>query len=150
MGKSSSSSSGRVRGSPVGRLKSATLSITGQVGTPVFMAPEMFDERPTLLGHKLGYAIDVYSYGMLLWSLWAREQPYHRLLLSGEISNPYQIAMRVTQHHLRPTLRFRDHMGMHVPDMPHDIEVLAETCWDATPSKRPSFDQILKLLRSKR
>jgi len=147
---SSSSSSGRVRGSPVGRLKSATLSITGQVGTPVFMAPEMFDERPTLLGHKLGYAIDVYSYGMLLWSLWAREQPYHRLLLSGEISNPYQIAMRVTQHHLRPTLRFRDHMGMHVPDMPHDIEVLAETCWDATPSKRPSFDQILKLLRSKR
>ena len=135
-----------VRGSPVGRLKSAALSITGQVGTPVFMAPEMFSERPTLLGPSIGYAIDVYSFGMLTWAIWSREQPYHRLLLSGEISNPYQIALRVTQHQLRPTLRFRDHKSMHVPDMPHDIEVLIETCWNQVPSKRPSFLHILKIL----
>ncbi len=137
-----------IRRSPVHRLKTAALSITGQVGTPVFMAPEMFSERPTLLGPNVGYAIDVYSYGMLIWAIWSREQPYHRLLLSGEISNPYQIALRVTQHQLRPTLRFRDHINMMVPDMPHDIEVLTETCWNQTPSKRPSFEHILKILGS--
>jgi len=140
--------SGRVRGSPVGRLKSVALSITGQIGTPVFMAPEMFDERPTLRDTVAGCAIDVYSYGMLMWAVWSREQPYHRLLLSGEISNPYQIAMRVTQQGLRPTLRFRDHPGMHIPDMPHDIEVLVESCWDGDPTKRPTFDRVLKILGS--
>merc|ERR1712166_1096490 len=145
----SNSTNSRVRGSPVGRLKSVALSITGQIGTPVFMAPEMFDERPTLRDSDSGCAIDVYSYGMLMWAIWSREQPYHRLLLTGEISNPYQIAMRVTQQGLRPTLRFRDHPSMNIPDLPHDIEVLVESCWNADPSGRPTFERILKILGSK-
>jgi serine/threonine protein kinase len=50
-----------------------TLPPSMQVGTPAFMSPEMAE------GSGMSEAVDVYSFGVLLWTLWACQNPYHYL-----------------------------------------------------------------------
>lgn len=40
------------------------------VGTPCYMAPELLNEQ------SFNYKVDVYSYGLFLWELFAKEIPY--------------------------------------------------------------------------
>ena len=54
------------------------------LGTPEFMAPELYDEN-------YNEKIDIYAYGMLLLEIITRDVPYH------ECSNPAQIYKKVTR-----------------------------------------------------
>uniref|UniRef100_A0A0D9XNC6 non-specific serine/threonine protein kinase n=1 Tax=Leersia perrieri TaxID=77586 RepID=A0A0D9XNC6_9ORYZ len=53
------------------------------IGTPEFMAPEMYDEQ-------YGVGVDVYSFGMCMVEMLTNEYPY------GECDNPAQIYKKVT------------------------------------------------------
>ncbi|KAF0918628.1 hypothetical protein E2562_025206 [Oryza meyeriana var. granulata] len=53
------------------------------IGTPEFMAPEMYDEH-------YGVGVDVYSFGMCMLEMLTNEYPY------SECSNPAQIYKKVT------------------------------------------------------
>lgn len=64
------------------RVKSRT-SASSCIGTPEFMAPELYDEKYTEL-------VDVYSFGMCLLEMITREYPY------SECSNAAQIYRKVT------------------------------------------------------
>ena len=44
--------------------------MTGKIGTPAYMSPEM------MTGGQCDESLDVYSYGVLLWCLWTRVQPF--------------------------------------------------------------------------
>lgn len=64
------------------RVKSRT-SASSCIGTPEFMAPELYDEKYTEL-------VDIYSFGMCLLEMITREYPY------SECSNAAQIYRKVT------------------------------------------------------
>ena len=62
----------RAKLSDFGTSRSATqtMQMTESIGTPVFMAPEVFDGTP------YGKKSDVYSFGMTAWSIFAERIPY--------------------------------------------------------------------------
>ena len=52
------------------RSSSETMKMTSCIGTPSFMAPEVFD------GAIYGKKSDVYSYGMTIWSIFSEQIPF--------------------------------------------------------------------------
>ena len=53
-----------------GECRTTAKVMTPKVGTVAYMAPELFScEQYT-------YKVDVYSFGMLLWELISREEPF--------------------------------------------------------------------------
>jgi serine/threonine protein kinase len=59
-----------------------TTSMTAEVGTPSYMAPEM----ATMGGIQCSTKGDVYSFGILLYSTWSRSKPY-----GDQGMNPFQL-----------------------------------------------------------
>lgn len=72
---------------------------------------------------------DVYSYGIILWELCARETPY------SSMDDEYKIAEAVLLKDFRPTV------PLYVPP---DIAKLIRTCWDPKPQNRPTMAQIVQ------
>ena len=57
-------------------------SMTAEVGTPSYMAPEM----ATMGGIQCSTKVDVYSFSILLYSMWTRSKPY-----GDQGMNPFQL-----------------------------------------------------------
>ena len=106
-------------------LAVSAATMTHNVGTPLYMAPEMLSAR----GHYTRTA-DVYSYGILLAALWNEEQPY----AAHDYENAFQFISAVVNDGARPPLD---------ADCPADWRALAERCWATDPAARPTFAQIL-------
>lgn len=98
-------------------------NMTGNVGTAAWMAPELFNNLP------YSEKADVYSYGVCLYEMVVRQHPFSdvavfaipRLVLKGD----------------RPSIP---------KDTPKHWTRLIQSCWQDKPSKRPSFDKIVKQL----
>jgi len=102
--------------------------MTGLMGTYHWMAPEIFDNK--------NYTIkaDVFSFGVVLWEICARETPYQNL------KSPAAIMKYVTVEKGRPDLT-------KVPkNHPVQLIELMVSCWDHDPDKRPTFEEVLDFL----
>jgi len=100
--------------------------LTGGVGTPIYMAPEVLD------GQKYTTSADVYSFAMLLLELYSGVEPYN----TDKFSSPWQIAQFVTAG-----------SRLEIPkSFPQEITDLIVKCWDNDPSARPSFDYCVEVL----
>ena len=98
-----------------------------QGGTPIFMAPEITE------GTSYDYSVDVYAYGMLVYCTLTGLTPF-----SDCRGNPMHIALQVCSGKRPP-----------IPDyISESWRTLIEACWNHTPSKRPSFAQIVSELSS--
>jgi hypothetical protein len=104
-------------------------SMTANVGTAQWTAPEV------LTGGDYDTCADVYSFGILLWELYAQQVPYAALQLP-----PIQLGMQVAMKQLRPTLP--------VPNAPADMMDLAKQCWATEPATRPPMAQVVVRLRA--
>lgn len=94
-------------------------------GTPSYLAPELWRNEPYT------ESVDVYSFGVVLWELVARDAPYR------ELDNE-ELMVALRNHKLRPE----------VPKWtPEAYKLLMERCWSDLPSARPTFDQVVKLLK---
>jgi len=98
-----------------------------QVGTPMWMAPEI------IMGKKYTEKADVYAFGIILWEVLTRLEPY-------EDKEPMQIVVEVVNSNLRPTLPEEFRSNPLVP--------LMKDCWHPDPSLRPTFKVILERLES--
>jgi len=96
-----------------------------QVGTPMWMAPEI------IMGKKYTEKADVYAFGVILWEILTRLEPY-------EDKEPMQIVVEVVNEGLRPTLPPPFDSSPLVP--------LMKQCWDQDPEQRPSFEKVLERL----
>ncbi|KAE9418627.1 hypothetical protein Angca_008007 [Angiostrongylus cantonensis] len=77
-----------------------------------------------------GFYVDVYSYGVVLWELLTREQPYKNI-------NQMAIIYGVGSNNL----------SLPIPDStPDGLKMLMRQCWSTTPRNRPSFTQCLKYM----
>ncbi|KAL6639789.1 hypothetical protein ACP70R_022611 [Stipagrostis hirtigluma subsp. patula] len=86
-----------------------------------WMAPEVLNYQP------YDNKADVYSFAIVLWELMTSKIPYNAM-------SPCLTAVGVTQQGLRPEL----------PENTHPrLLNLMQRCWDAIPSNRPSFSDIV-------
>ncbi|KAL6077557.1 serine/threonine-protein kinase STY13 [Balamuthia mandrillaris] len=92
------------------------------VGTPLWMAPEI------LLGKPYDSSADVYSFGIVLWELLTREQPF------AGVTSIEALKKAVCDDSVRPTIP---------KSCPIALRDLIEACWRSEPGKRPTFQQML-------
>jgi hypothetical protein len=96
----------------------AMQQLTGNLGTPMWMAPELIEDR------GYGPPVDVYAFGIILWEMYTEKIPFDGL-------------DRLTV--------FRNVSQGSRPDLPEEtspLSVLIQQCWDQDPNKRPSFEEI--------
>ena len=92
-------------------------------GTPVYMAPELFQKR------QYDEKVDVFAFGALLWEIAMREVPYDGLEAAD-------IREKVEKGEM---LRMR-------PNMDQKLQKLINECRNVNKDQRPSFDQIVDAL----
>ncbi|KYQ89723.1 SH2 domain-containing protein [Tieghemostelium lacteum] len=97
-------------------------STSGQAGSPLYMAPEM------LLNQEYDEKADVFSFGILLWELLTKQEPYNKLYTS------YPALVEGVVHKKNRPI---------IPDFwPTRLKELLNRCWEHFPNKRPSFQNI--------
>ena len=108
-----------------GRIKT---SRTKAIGTPLWMAPE-------ILSGCSGYgaSADVYSYGIVMWEIASRQEPW--VELSGNFIMD-QLLVRLVRG-IRPNIG---------EDWQIEYVKLMKECWNTDPQARPSFMAIVQRL----
>ena len=100
-----------------------TTIMSKQVGTHRWMAPEILkDMKPTVTK-----ACDVFSYGMVLYEIFARKIPYDDLPSNASVG----IAVLMGK---RPPIP---------ATVPPFLQSVLETCWKEDPKQRPPFETIV-------
>ncbi|KAG2486406.1 hypothetical protein HYH03_014982 [Edaphochlamys debaryana] len=100
------------------------------VGTVTHMAPELF-----LRGSSLDSSIDCYAFGILMWEIYTGRAPYPQ----HADTDFAEVPARVTKEGLRP--RFP-------ADTPLHFKHLAQQCWAAGPSQRPTAAALVVRLQA--
>jgi serine/threonine protein kinase len=114
------------------RFTESRLKLTMAVGTPLFMAPELYSEVP---GVVYTNSVDVYSFGVLLYQLF-----------SPEIDMDDDIPMRSPQQLL---LRIAGGVRLkRVDGIPDPLWNLITDCWSSAPTKRPTFATIVERMKA--
>lgn len=104
-----------------------TNELTMGIGTASYLAPEAFN------GVGIGFKVDVYSFGMTMYSVLSGKIPY----ASMAMGNPW-VLMQMVAMGTRPELD---------PDVPVAYQSLIKDCWDEQPDSRPGFDEIIERLK---
>ncbi|XP_062591697.1 atrial natriuretic peptide receptor 2-like [Saccostrea cucullata] len=84
---------------------------------------------------RITHECDVYSFAIVLQEIYSQEEPYTEHL--GTTSNA-DIIHAIYSSNLRPKIQL---------DIPVAIRQIMEIAWTDNPVSRPSFDQILKLMK---
>jgi serine/threonine protein kinase len=100
--------------------------MTGQLGTPAYMAPEMMKSSKA----HYSYKVDIFAYGVMLWQMYTKKMPYMSM-------NPYQIISAVVHENVRPELD---------KSIPEELANLMERCWHVDPDQRPDFDEVTAII----
>jgi len=96
-------------------------TITSGIGTPQWMAPELLSEGFQNYNEK----VDVYSFGIILWELVAKEAPFKGL--------PSLQLAQMVKNGARPK----------IPDnSPQAFIQLMTQCWHQDPNRRPPFEDL--------
>ncbi len=105
---------------------SQSMTMTRNIGTPLYMAPEILSG----VGHYSQKA-DVYSYGILMVSLWNQKPPYYEM----NVKNPSELFRSIFEQGLRPRVE---------SECTQSYFNLLSACLAQDPHSRPSFDEISK------
>jgi len=94
-------------------------------GTPCWTAPEV------LKGERYSEKADIYSFGIIMWEVITRKQPFAGTNFIG-------ITLEVLEGHRPPLPK----------DCPEALAKLIKKCWHTKAEKRPSIDKIIASLGS--
>lgn len=114
-------------------------SNTLEIGTPAYMAPELFVE-PSLESEESGTSpgkqkvdsrkSDVYAFAIILWALFHRQHPYTNF-------NTFKIIFKVKMEGIRPKIDETAH---------ENVADLLKACWHDDQLNRPDFHKIFASL----
>jgi hypothetical protein len=121
-------------------MKESLQSVTRGVGSPVYMAPELFldDEELQRLGcdqRSNILALDTYALGILIWQLWHKQQPFSKKGVTK--------IMRMVAKELRPSPDPK--LQVHSVAAPRDLAKLWSALWLQDPAARPSVTEAQRL-----
>lgn len=120
-----------MHGAPNVSMSGSTAGVmTSETGTYRWMAPEVIRHEP------YSQKIDVYSYGVVIWELFACEIPFFGM-------TPIQAAFAVADKNLRPSAVSEYAKAMPVPV---GWMALITRCWHPSPHFRPRFKDIVEAL----
>lgn len=105
----------------------STQNGSGPVGTPSFIAPELYEGEYTK-------AADVYSFAMCVYEIISKVFPF-------ENQNLFKIQYDVVYNRKRPSFK---------KDIPRVYKTLIESCWNQDPGKRPTFESIVEHLKTEK
>jgi len=105
----------------------STSTVKSSVGTVAWMAPEL-----SFTDDGCTPASDIYSLGVTLWELAAREIPFKK------VAKPALIPMRAQAG-------YRDDIPS---DCPAKLNSLIQACWATEPSQRPDAEQVATFMKS--
>ncbi|KAK8888799.1 hypothetical protein M9Y10_033538 [Tritrichomonas musculus] len=106
------------------------LMMTDGIGTPRYMAPELFDDDDSVLGPT----IDVYAFGMIAYEVMTGREPFSEL----PRLNAFILSQKVYQGYRPPFTE----------NVTKEMRELIERCWSQVIEERPSFKEIFNLLTS--
>ena len=106
------------------RIYNDASSLTHEVGTPAYMAPELFEEG------AYSNKIDVFSFGLILYELLTTQRAFNEERVYAHIKN--------LGEGKRPEIPDTVSPGM---------QGLIKACWHNDPEARPSFAEIYRTLR---
>ena len=104
------------------------------IGSVQWMAPETLQVNTS---DNINEKVDVYSFGIIIWEIWARTQPYKDMDVS-------QVINYVVNENGRPDLDLIKKEEM--PEGLLGLFELMEKCWNKDPNSRPDFSEILETL----
>ena len=111
-------------------------------GTPVYMAPELMSNDRNIEGRP--ELVDVYSFGVLIFAVLAREKPYEMLVRTKRM-NLWTLRSAIADDNTRPD---GEHAKEKLDEAPQGVVELIRRCWAADPDERPSnFDEIIEELK---
>ncbi|KAH3743580.1 TKL protein kinase [Pelomyxa schiedti] len=113
-------------------------SLKAVVGTPGYIAPEVE------LGRGFSQKSDVYSFAMVFWFIITNGRPLYPELLSD-----HERTLSII-HAQRDIAIHNDNRPEIPANLPPELGELLKKCWDADPSRRPSFRVIVHTLRAYR
>lgn len=102
-------------------------SMTNQIGTPLYMAPEILKDE-----HNYDFSVDVYSFAILAYEIASGQEPYKEL---GNIT-PFNLAFKVASGY-RPKFN---------KNVTEKMKELLSKCWNEDVNERPSFNEIFQML----
>ncbi|XP_043914206.1 receptor-interacting serine/threonine-protein kinase 2-like isoform X2 [Protopterus annectens] len=112
-------------------VKSKSSTPTSIGGTWPYMPPEAFSN----LNYKPNQNFDVYSYGILIWSVITGEEPYSHVMQFGSAT------MTLVQEGQRPD------MTILPEDVPSELKVLMQQCWSQEECNRHPFKECIRQIR---
>ncbi|KAH0787398.1 TKL family protein kinase [Histomonas meleagridis] len=101
---------------------------TNIIGTPHWMAPEMFETD------DYTEKVDVYAFGILLWEILTEEIPFENM-------TSFQVMTAVCIQKKRPEIPSNTSQG---------LSQLISSCWEHNPDKRPTFQEIYQMFLTKK
>ncbi|ELP89046.1 receptor-interacting serine/threonine protein kinase, putative [Entamoeba invadens IP1] len=119
-------------------------------GTPMYSSPEIINKTP-----GLGKATDIYSFGITLWEIFYRAQPFREYLASFKDS--ITLFANFINKGGRPFMpgeatedtdpqHYREYYEYEMQSTPLEIENLIKRCWSADPLLRPDINELVKSL----
>jgi serine/threonine protein kinase len=124
----------RVKIADFGLAKGSAQTATKGIGTPAYMAPEMFVEEKASKTDLL--AGDVYSLAVITWELWYRAAPFRGVQM-------HRVIAQVMQGKRLPFTEIEDDTVMEPA-----LRILIENSWKQDPANRPSVSQVSRTFKA--
>jgi len=102
-------------------------TMTKGVGTPLWMAPELF-----IGGTKYGPEVDVYSFGMIMWELATRKVPWAEEIAETQYIYFFGALSKALEDGDRPGV------PAEAVQVAPEFVALMQACWATDPAARPA------------
>ena len=103
-------------------------------GTLAWMAPELFDEKPS------SRESDIYSFGMVLWEMFTHQIPFQKLNTPTMMNYIIQGNLKALEDTLKEKIAEQKYPGV--------IQDLIKGCWKKEPTERPQLEVVCNSLQS--